>query len=61
MAPRFLTSALDGVESFQPHYGTVSGIFMEGKVQPARKADNVTATYEPIVYKMWEPLLLTAL
>jgi hypothetical protein len=27
----------------------------------ARKADNLTAIREPIVYKMWEPLRLTTL
>jgi hypothetical protein len=28
---------------------SVSGIFMEGKAQPARKIDNVTATCKPVV------------
>jgi hypothetical protein len=32
-----------------------------GNVQPARKADNLTAIFEQIVYKMWEPRRLTAL
>jgi hypothetical protein len=32
-----------------------------GEGRPARKADNLTAIYEPIVYKMWEPQHLTAL
>jgi hypothetical protein len=32
-----------------------------GKGRPARKADNLTAICEPIVYKMWEPQRLTAL
>jgi hypothetical protein len=32
-----------------------------GKGRPARKADNLTAIFEPIVYKMWEPRRLTAL
>jgi hypothetical protein len=27
----------------------------------ARKADSLTAIYEPIVYKMWEPRCLTTL
>jgi hypothetical protein len=40
------------VLSFQPHYGPgfdsafnkiVQGIFLGGKVRPARKADNITA------------------
>jgi hypothetical protein len=31
------------------------------KGRPARKADNLTANYEPIVYKMWEPRRLTTL
>jgi hypothetical protein len=26
-----------------------------GKGRPARKADNLTATCEPIVWNMWEP------
>jgi hypothetical protein len=29
--------------------------------RPARKADNLTAICEPIVYKMWEPRCLTTL
>jgi hypothetical protein len=29
-----------------------------GKGRPARKADNLTAICEPIVYKIWEPRLL---
>jgi hypothetical protein len=32
-----------------------------GKGRPARKADNLTAICEPIVYKMWEPRILTTL
>jgi hypothetical protein len=31
------------------------------KGRPARKADNHTAICEPIVYKTWEPRLLTTL
>jgi hypothetical protein len=31
------------------------------KERPARKADNLTAICEPIVYKMWEPRRLTTL
>jgi hypothetical protein len=34
---------------------TLSG----GKGWPERKADNLTAIYEPIVSKMWEPRRLT--
>jgi hypothetical protein len=30
-----------------------------GKGRSARKADNLTAIYEPIVYKIWEPQRLT--
>jgi hypothetical protein len=33
----------------------------EGKERPARKADNLTAIYEPIVWKMWEPRRLATL
>jgi hypothetical protein len=32
-----------------------------GEGRPARKADNLTATCEPNVYKMWEPRRLTTL
>jgi hypothetical protein len=32
-----------------------------GKRRPARKADNLIAICEPIVYKMWEPRRLTIL
>jgi hypothetical protein len=32
-----------------------------GEGRPARKADNLTAFCEPIVYKMWEPQHLTTL
>jgi hypothetical protein len=32
-----------------------------GKERPARKADNLTAIYEPTVNKMWEPRRLTTL
>jgi hypothetical protein len=32
-----------------------------GEGRPARKADNLTAICEPIVYKMWEPQHLTVL
>jgi hypothetical protein len=31
----------------------------EGKGRPARKTDNLTALYEPIAHKMWEPRRLT--
>jgi hypothetical protein len=31
------------------------------KERPVRKADNLTAICEPIVYKMWEPRRLTTL
>jgi hypothetical protein len=30
-----------------------------GKGRPVRKADNLTAVCEPIIYKMWEPRSLT--
>jgi hypothetical protein len=32
-----------------------------GRGRPARRADNLTAICEPIVYKMWEPQHLTTL
>jgi hypothetical protein len=31
------------------------------KERPARKADNLTAICEPILYKMWDPRRLTTL
>jgi hypothetical protein len=31
------------------------------KGRPPRKADDLTAIFEPIVYKMWEPRRLTTL
>jgi hypothetical protein len=34
-------------------------MFLGGKGRPARKADNLTAIREPIVYKMWESRRLT--
>jgi hypothetical protein len=33
----------------------VSSVNLPGGGRPARKADNLTAICEPIVYKMWEP------
>jgi hypothetical protein len=30
-------------------------------MRPARKADNLTAIFEPTVYKMWEPGRITTL
>jgi hypothetical protein len=35
--------------------------FPGGKGLPAHRADNLTAIYEPIIYKMWEPRRLTTL
>jgi hypothetical protein len=32
-----------------------------GKRRSARKADNLTAIYEPVIWKMWEPRRLTTL
>jgi hypothetical protein len=40
---------------------SVPGIFLGAKWQPARKADNLIAICEPIVYKTWEPRCLTIL
>jgi hypothetical protein len=34
---------------------------LSGEARPARKADNLTAICEPIVYKMWDPRCLTTL
>jgi hypothetical protein len=47
--------------STQPLIEMSSGIFLRGKGRHARKADNLTAICEPIVYKIWEPRLLTSL
>jgi hypothetical protein len=33
----------------------------KGKGRPVRKADNLTAICEPIIWKMWEPRRLTNL
>jgi hypothetical protein len=30
-------------------------MFLESKVRPVRRADNLTAIYEPIVQTMWDP------
>jgi hypothetical protein len=38
-----------------------TGMSTRGKGRTARKADNLAAIYEPIVYKMWEPHHLTTL
>jgi hypothetical protein len=61
-------------QSFQPHY--VPGVdsasnrkeyqeyswnVLRDKRRSARKADNLIAIYEPIVFKMWEPQHLTTL
>jgi hypothetical protein len=34
---------------------------IRGKERPASKADNITAIYESIISKMWEPRCLTTL
>jgi hypothetical protein len=47
--------------STQPLTEMVRGIFLGVKGRPVRKADNLTAVYEPIVYKIWEPRRLTTL
>jgi hypothetical protein len=39
----------------------VPGIFLGVKVWLVRKADNLTAIYEPIVKKIWEPWYLTTI
>jgi hypothetical protein len=48
--------------STQPLTDMSLGIFLGVKGgRPARKADSLTAIYEPIVWKMWEPRRLTTL
>jgi hypothetical protein len=36
-------------------------MFLGSNARPARKADNLTAIYEPIGYRMWDLKLLTNL
>jgi hypothetical protein len=36
-------------------------MFLGSRARPARKADNLTAICEPIVYTMWDPRRLTPL
>jgi hypothetical protein len=55
--------------SFQPQYGPEDDSASErneypppgGIGQPECKAENLTAIYDPIVWKMWEPRRLTTL
>jgi hypothetical protein len=47
--------------STQPLTEMCTGNLPGGKGRPARKADNLTAIYEPIVEKMWEPCRLATL
>jgi hypothetical protein len=49
------------LELAQPLTVMSTGSSWGGGVQalPARKADNLTATCEPNVYRMWEPRRLT--
>jgi hypothetical protein len=39
----------------------VPGIFLMGKGRPARRADNFTLIFQPIIKKMWEPQRLATL
>jgi hypothetical protein len=36
-------------------------MFLGSRVRPVRKADNLTAICEQVVYKMWAPKHLTTL
>jgi hypothetical protein len=36
-------------------------MFLESRAPPVRKADNLTAICEPIVYTMWDRQYLTAI
>jgi hypothetical protein len=56
--PSSYTMAL---RSTQPLTEISTKNLLGGKGWPARKADNLTAICEPIVYKMWEPRRLTTL
>jgi hypothetical protein len=49
------------MESTQPVTEISTRNLYEGKGRPARKADNLTAICEPVVWKMWEPGRLTTL
>jgi hypothetical protein len=49
------------LESTQPLTEVSTRNILGGKGQLARKADNLTAIYEPIVKKMLEPQHLTTL
>jgi hypothetical protein len=53
MALRLTTQPLTDIYVYQE--------FSWGEGRPARRADNITAICEPIVYKMWEPRRLTTL
>jgi hypothetical protein len=47
--------------SIQPLTEMSTRNILGGNGRPARRADSLTAIYEPIVYKMWEPQHLTTL
>jgi hypothetical protein len=47
--------------SAQPLIEMITRNLSGGKGRPARKADNLTANSESIVWKMWEPRRLTSL
>jgi hypothetical protein len=49
------------LESTQPLTEMSTWNLPGGKGRPARKADNLTANWEPIVYKVWELRHLTSL
>jgi hypothetical protein len=49
------------LESTQPLTEMNTRNILGGKVRLARRADNLTAICEPIVWKMWEPRRLTTL
>jgi hypothetical protein len=49
------------LESTQPLTEMSSRNLPGSKERPALKADNLTAIWESIVYKMWEPRRLTTL
>jgi hypothetical protein len=55
------SSHIMALGSTQPLTEMSTGNIPGGKGRPARKADNLTAICEPIVYKIWEPQHLTTL
>jgi hypothetical protein len=56
-----LSAALWPLGSTKPLTDMSTRNILGGEERPARRADNLTSIYEPIVYKVWEPQHLTNL